>query len=81
MVISRPTAPRTRCAAALTDCRAAMQKDADLGTDEDAELDGGGEHLMACCGQKRPLGRGAREVVVKPTTGGGRGFVTIHDFI
>ncbi|KAL2137007.1 hypothetical protein VTI74DRAFT_10483 [Chaetomium olivicolor] len=50
------------------------------GADEDEELDGGDEHLLVYRGQKRPLGKGVRGVVVKPTTGGG-GFVTIHDFI
>ncbi|KAK4152638.1 hypothetical protein C8A00DRAFT_34668 [Chaetomidium leptoderma] len=50
------------------------------GADEGEKLDGGDEHLLVCCGQKRPLGKEAEEVVVKPTTGGG-GFVTIHDFI
>jgi hypothetical protein len=39
----------------------------------------GDEYLLMCCGQKRPLGKGARRVV-KLTAGEG-GFVTIHDFI
>ncbi|KAK4044526.1 hypothetical protein C8A01DRAFT_31312 [Parachaetomium inaequale] len=53
------------------------------GADGDEELDSDGdEHLLVCCGQKRPLGKGvsgAGAVVVKPTTTGS--FVTIHDFI
>ncbi|KAJ4286200.1 hypothetical protein N0V88_008102 [Collariella sp. IMI 366227] len=39
------------------------------------------EHLLVCCGEKRPVDKGVKgKVVIKPATGGG-GFVTIHDFI
>ena len=48
---------------------------------EDGTVDPGDEHLLVCCGQKRPLGKEAKGVVVKPTAGEGPGFVTIHDFI
>ena len=47
----------------------------------DGEVDPGDEHLLVCCGQKRPLGKDAKGVVVKPAAGEGPGFVTIHDFI
>jgi hypothetical protein len=38
------------------------------------------EHLLMCCGEKRPLGKGTRAIVITPTTRKGA-FVTIHDFI
>jgi hypothetical protein len=55
------------------------------GGDGGAQLQGDddGEHLLMCCGEKRPLrylGTGASEVVIRPTVSGGD-FVTIHDFI
>lgn len=55
------------------------------GADEDPTLDGGGdEHLLVCCSQKRPVGKGVEgKVVVTPTVTEeqGGGFVSIHDFI
>lgn len=55
------------------------------GRDGGAQLQGDddGEHLLMCCGEKRPLrylGEGTRDVVIRPTTSRGD-FVTIHDFI
>jgi hypothetical protein len=55
------------------------------GGDKGVQLQGDddGEHLLMCCGEKRPLlylGNEATEVVIRPTTSGGD-FVTIHDFI
>ncbi|KAK4102272.1 hypothetical protein N658DRAFT_409271, partial [Parathielavia hyrcaniae] len=38
----------------------------------------GNEHLILCCGEKRPWGRQTQGLVVKAATGH---FVTIHDFI
>ncbi|KAH8812143.1 hypothetical protein F5884DRAFT_784533 [Xylogone sp. PMI_703] len=48
----------------------------DYNPDEDEE---GPEHLLMCCGTKRPRGKAAR-LVVKPTASG-NGFLTIHDYV
>ena len=46
---------------------------------EDEEGEGeGAEHLLMCCGEKRPRGK-AVSVVVKPAAS--HGFVTIHDYL
>lgn len=37
-----------------------------------------GEHLLMCCGEKRPRGK-AVSVAVKPAAS--HGFVTIHDYL
>jgi hypothetical protein len=50
---------------------------------EQSQGDDDGEHLLMCCGEKRPLrylGNGTMGVVISPTTSEGD-FVTIHDFI
>ncbi|RDW70933.1 hypothetical protein BP6252_07496 [Coleophoma cylindrospora] len=50
----------------------------DYDSEEDEEgYDGGSQHLLMCCGVKRPRGKKAK-VVVKASEGS---FVTVHDYV
>ena len=63
--------------------REVAEEDGEVDPGEEREVHPGDEHLLLCCGQKRPLGKEVKGVAVKPAAGegSGPGFVTIHDFV
>ena len=55
-------------------------EDYDEDLDEEGEGDDETLHLLMCCSEKRPRKK-AVNITVKPATGGGKGFVTVHDYL